>query len=160
MKRSWALPALLLALGSLTPLPAAAGDSFGTRCRVAFSGANLVYDPFATQPTTAIGTVDLECEGASGQIVVTIDALPGSSGSYAQRTMENAHRDTLSYNLYYDGSGTVFGDGRGGTAHYQRVLTAERGRASDSFSVQLVVPPHQDAGNGAYSDSLALDVEL
>ena len=155
--RAWA--ALALALAVAAPVPAWAGDNFGASCRVAFSGLELMYDPFATEPTTAVGTVDVECTGVNGQIAVTIDATPGTSGSFAQRTMQTG-RNPLFYNLYYNGSGTVFGDGTGGTAHYQRVLVAERGRATDSFSVQLVVPPRQDVGNGAYSDSLALDVEL
>lgn len=160
MKHAFGAAALAAVL-SLAAVPAAAGDDIMASCRVAFSGLDVLYDPFAAQASPAIGTVDVECRGVNGQIAVTIDASPGSSGSYAHRTMEAGHDgDSIAYNLYYNGSGRIFGDGHDGTAHYQRVLSAERGRAADSFSVQLIVPPHQDAANGAYSDSLALDVEL
>ncbi len=122
------------ALGACTG--AATGPSFGT------------YDLFATAPLDAAGAVIFECSSPA-----EIQLSPGSSGSYASRTMQSgpAH---LAYNLYANAGRTqVWGDGSGGTAT-RRAGPGNR----QSLPIFGRIPPLQDAASGSYSDTLIVTI--
>jgi spore coat protein U-like protein len=113
----------------------ATGPAFGT------------YDPFASAPLDAAGAVNFQC--TAGPVPVFISA--GNSGTYSARAMRSGTA-ILSYNLYTNAARTlIWGDGTGGTSY----LSAQPGRPR-SLPVFGRIPALQDAGPGAYADTLVV----
>ncbi len=109
----------------------------------------------------SISSVRITCTNVTGALPVEISLSTGRSQSFAARALAApAHGGTLGYNVFYNGTRTVFGDGSGGTAHYQRVLLPGGTATSDAFGIELFVPPGQDVPVGSYSDVLELSVNF
>ncbi len=108
------------------------GPAFGT------------YDPFASSPLDAVGSIRFSCTSAA---LVTIST--GSSGSYSARTMLSGS-SKLPYNLYRDAAHTsVWGDWTGGSTF--AILGAG---SNQSVPIYARIPPSQDVAPGTYSDTL------
>lgn len=103
----WSAPALAL-VGIISCSATAGSISFGD------------YDPLAGSHMDSTGSITFSCTQLIGllnsrTVSFEIQLAPGSSGSFALRTMRKGV-DTLEYSLYTDSARTtVWGSGSGGT---------------------------------------------
>jgi spore coat protein U-like protein len=136
------MPRLRVALAACL-LTAASGAS--AACTMSVSGPVFgTYDPFASTPLDAAGSVRFSCTSPAAILLST-----GSSGSYAPRTMRSGS-STLAYNLFTDAARTsVWGDWTGGST--LRLVGAGN---DQTIPIYGRVPPLQDPGPGAYGDTL------
>lgn len=127
------------------------------------------YDPTSAADVTGIGSGIVDCSYSSwadlfSGFTVTISLSPGSSGSYATRTLKQGMQ-SLGYNLYLNpgASGTIFGDGSAGTGSYALcypglfvTCTGNAGQSGQPFTVPVYgrLPAGQDIGGGSYIDTL------
>jgi spore coat protein U-like protein len=146
MRTAFAVVFFALALSGAAKASSCSIDAVGA---VAFG----VYDPLNASATDSAGTITYTCNGPGGLLngsaVVTLSQ--GSSGNYAQRTMQSG-ANVLGYNVYVDAARTrVWGDSTGGTFPG----FAPVGRAQ-SLPVYGRMPPGQNVASGSYSDTLTV----
>lgn len=145
-------PAAVAAL-LLLPATARAGG-----CVAFSSGFHFgVYDPLAATNTVAVSAVHVVCSQLGKPVTVTVDLSTGTSRTYAYRTMlpefNAAGGMPIRYNVYFNGTAAIFGNGLGGTAHYVKTLVPDKtGTAADSFLMTAVAPPGQDVPAAVYDD--------
>lgn len=117
MRTSGAVLLALLGFGATAEARAAS-------CTVSSIGVAFgVYDPLATAPNDATGTVTVTCVwtsagGPGTQRVRPVIALSAglSPSTYAQRVLRTLAGDRLNYNLYRNTARTqIFGNGSSGT---------------------------------------------
>jgi spore coat protein U-like protein len=128
------------------------------------------YDPIeAFADNDSSGAVTLDCDPTEPDeffeelfgVWVQIELGPGSSGTYAARTMRQPPSSVLQYNLYTTAARTtVWGDGTGGTA---TVSGAVGGWFSGqpnprTFGVYARLPPAQDPSAGLHTDTITVRV--
>lgn len=138
------LPALLVGV-----VPSDSSAQTGVSCSISASGVAFgSYDVLSPSPTDSTGTVTYQCTAG---VFVRVELGPGSSSSFAARTLRSGG-ETMKYNLYLDaGHSTVWGDGSGGSNVYSTMLMV-----LDPVSVMVYgrVPARQDAAAGVYNDSI------
>jgi len=155
--------AALAALLACASLAARAGD-----CTVSATPINFgAYDPITiTTPRESSGTVRVQCratdflEGLFG-VNVDIALSPGSSGTYAARTLRQGADSVLRYNLYTSAAlTTVWGNGGGGTATVGGAVGGLfSGQPSPrSFTIYGRIPVAQDPRLGLHSDTITVTV--
>lgn len=121
------------------------------------------YDTLAATPTQGTGRVDVACtlfQPPSVNVGYTIALSPGSSGSYAARTMTSPGF-SLQYNLYVapPPSITAWGNGSGTTQAVSGTirLRPPPGRTTtQSHTVYGTIPALQDVAAGAYVDTIVV----
>lgn len=92
-------------------------------------------------------TVDCTNQGA-----INVAFSAGSSGDFANRTMQGPSGATIDYQLYDAASGgQVLGDGTNSTATFSGTST---GTTVDTFTVYGIVPAQGAKPVGNYSDSI------
>lgn len=125
--------------------------SFTSVIGVAFGG----YDVFSTSPLDSTGSITFLCTGG-GAGPLTIE-LSAGSGSFSQRTLVSG-ASSLGYNLYLSAArtGSVWGDGTGGTAQYGPVTPTLD--SETTVTVYGRVPAQQNVGAGSYSDTVVVTI--
>jgi spore coat protein U-like protein len=154
--------AALMALLLGAPPWAVAADCAITAVNLDFGS----YDPLATSPDDAVGTVVVTCRylNAATRVNYTVTLSSGShSASYASRQMAGGTRSAarLGYNVYTDAARSrIWGNGAAGTVIASGAMTVGPGQGNSSRSVTHTVygrvPALQDAVPGTYVDSLVL----
>jgi spore coat protein U-like protein len=117
------------------------------------------YDPISSTALASTGTLGFSCNfGVSlGGINFTISLTPGSSTTYATRTLKSGS-NTLNYNLYTTASDTtVWGDGTAGTATVTATYPSTNAPPVN-VTVYALIPAQQNAISGSYSDSITATV--
>lgn len=150
--------ALALALVAL-PLPARA---LLVSCTTSASGVAFgSYLPFSASPLDSTGTVTVTCTPLLLGLLVnySIALSPGTSGSYASRTML-AGSSPLHYQLYTNAArSTVWGNGSGGTAVVSDGYTiALLLPVTRNYTVYGRVPALQAVAPGSYVDTIVVTV--
>lgn len=112
-----------------------------------------IYNPLAGAPTTATGTVTVNCTvGLLGSW--TVELSSGNSGNFATRRMTNGG-SSLSYNLYTSAAYvSVWGDGTGGTSVDSG--SSLLGMTNSSYTVYGRIPAGQDAAAGTFTDTIVV----
>ncbi len=117
-----------------------------------------VYDPNASTPDDAAGTVSVNCTGVVALFgSVDVAASAGLSGNPARRVMKQG-QNTLEYNIFVDSARTLpFGDGTSGSSRLSASLNGLLlfGR---SFAVYGRIPRNQRVRAGTYSDAIVITV--
>lgn len=143
MNRSLHALACAAALAAPLAARAAPGCTAISVTGVAFGA----YDPLASTPVDAAGSITWNCPGA-GAVLVLLSA--GASGSAADRALVSG-ADRLAYNLYVDAARTVvWGDLTGGTG--PNLLAGGNGR--QTTPVYGRIPAQQDVRAGTYGDTV------
>jgi spore coat protein U-like protein len=135
---------------------AAAGTASAQWCwfRTVSGVAFGTYDVFSATPLDSTGTVSITCLLAGN---ATVALSTGISGSFLQRTMRSGSQ-TLAYNLFLDAQRqTVWGDGTGGSSIYGPVSIILGTR---DLTIYGRVPARQDAGIGAYADTITVTINF
>lgn len=128
-------------------------------CSASTSNVNFgPYQPAASAPTDAIGTVSVNCTGVIALFgSVDVAASAGASGTPSRRIMRQG-QNTLEYNVYVDSARTLpFGDGSSGS----RILSASLNGLllfGRSFAIYGRIPRNQWARAGTYSDTVVITV--
>lgn len=135
----------------------------GVVCSLSASGVAFGnYDPFASVPDDATGTVTITCNyvppGGEAEAQYVLQLSPGLSGTYAQRRIASG-ADQLGYNLFRDtGHTQVMGNGSGGSSRITGTLQVTPGLGkrtnSQTFTVYGRMPALQSAPAGTYSDTI------
>lgn len=113
------------------------------------------YDVFQATPSDSTGTITYRCGNNDKDIRITIS--PGSSGSFAPRTLRQG-AETLAYNLFSDAARTqVWGNGAGGTWSYY--FHNPQNHRDIVLTVYGRVPAAQDAAVGSYGDTVVVTLE-
>lgn len=141
------------ALGLLAPVALQAA------CTVSSSGIAFgSYNPFATSPDDATGTIVLNCSAGSGSGAYGVALSVGGGGSYAARRMSSGS-NLMAYQVYTSAARTtIWGNGTPGTAAVSAGDNRPQVGGSTSLTVygriaaQLVVAP------GSYTDVLTITV--
>lgn len=146
VKRLGAIVAAALALA-----PGAAGAQSGNSCKISgvASPAFGTYDPFATAPLDAVGSITHSCPKPT-PVQILLDR--GGSASFVPRAMGSG-TNRLAYNIYLDPPSTagarIWGDGSNGTYVY-----AGAGKATVPLYGRVFA--RQDVAAGAYSDTVTI----
>lgn len=139
-------PLHALACAAALAAPLAARAAPGCTALSASGVAFGSYDPLASTPLDAAGSISWNCNGV-GSVLVLLSA--GASGSAADRALVSG-ADRLAYNLYVDPARTVvWGDFTGGTPN---LLPGGNGR--QTTPVYGRIPAHQDVRAGTYGDTV------
>jgi spore coat protein U-like protein len=123
----------------------------GSSCRISgvTSPAFGTYDPFATTPLDAVGSITHSCP-KTRPVQILLDS--GASASFTPRAMVSG-TGQLAYNLYLDPPSTpgarIWGDGSGGTYIYS-------GAGKVTVPLYGRVFAQQDVAAGAYSDTVTI----
>jgi spore coat protein U-like protein len=132
-------------------------------CTLSASGVFFgTYTPATPAPLTGTGTINLTCTVTTKKNTLTIDLSPGSSGSYATRTLRSG-TDVLNYNLYLDAADTqVWGDGTGGSVVDSVPIMAHGNgsQASATFTIYGAIAALQDPAAGGYTDTITVTVNF
>lgn len=114
------------------------------------------YDVFDGSPTDSTGSITYQCTGVATSDTVTIDLDSGNATGFFPRELDKGV-DTIDYNLYLDASRTtVWGDGTGGTGHYQLVEPPEG--TPVAVTVYGRIPALQMSSAGTYTDTIVATV--
>jgi spore coat protein U-like protein len=117
------------------------------------------YDPLSATALASTGTLGFSCNfGVSlGGINFTISLSPGSSGTFAARTLKSG-ANTLNYNLYTTVTDTtIWGDGTAGTATVTGTYPSTNAPPVNT-TVYALIPAQQNALSGSYTDSIIATV--
>jgi spore coat protein U-like protein len=140
-------------------LVAGATDPAEGLCRLQVTPVAFgTYNVFVTSATDSTGTISYRCGPQDNNIRITIS--PGSSGTFAQRTLRRVGQptDTLTYNLYQSPPpAQIWGDGSGGT--WSLFIADPVKNEWVDIPVFGSIPAEQDAGVGAYSDTVVVTLE-
>ena len=143
------LVSLLIGFGHL-PVAIAA------QCNITATPLNFgAYDPMSSVPLTATGSFNISCNPKK-DFNITLQLTPGSSGSYALRTMASGLGGTLNYNIYANAAQTsVLGDGSGGSVALTRIVNR-----TTPWNVTFYgqVPALQNVMPGLYTDLLTATI--
>jgi spore coat protein U-like protein len=143
-------------------------DAIAMDCVVSTTGVAFgTYDPLSPSPSDAVGNLTVRCvhtAGGAARIGYTVSLSPGSSGSYAQRTLRSGS-SVLFYNLFDGADRTrVWGDGTAGTGLASGVvLLVNPGHFETNEAVHPIygrVPALQEAGVGTYSDTILVTLSF
>lgn len=148
--QSWALAAVLLAAQGWSASAVAQQCSFDTLSSIAFG----VYSPLTAAPNDSMGSLAVRCAPRSA---LTLELSPGSSGSFALRTLRQGV-NALGYNLYREAARvSVWGDGTGGS---QVVVVPDSGPPGNPTNVFMYgrIPGGQWVAAGGYADTVVLTV--
>lgn len=148
--QSWVLATVALAASGWAAPAAAQQCNFDTLSSIAFG----LYDPLTPAPTDSFGSLAVRC---SPRATLTLELSPGSSGSFALRTLRQG-LDALGYNLYREAARvTVWGDGSGGS---QVVVVPDSGPPGNPTDVFMYgrIPGGQWVAAGGYADTVVLTV--
>ena len=129
-------------------------------CTVSASAVSFgPYDPSSPQAKTATGTVNVSCSAMVGLFASwTLSMSPGSSASYANRTLING-ASTLQYNLFTSPAySTIWGNGSAGTVVVSDSQTLLVGNNSYNYPIYGRIPPLQDVRTGNYSDAIVVTI--
>lgn len=128
-------------------------------CSVSTSGLAFgQYNPFSATPTNINGTITLSCSVASGLGVYTIALSPGSSGTYAQRSLQG-NQTILRYQLYTDATHTqIWGDGTGGSSIVLGKDVVPLLGGTSVYTVYGQIAAKQLVVPGAYADMILVTV--
>lgn len=131
-------------------------------CTVSASPTSFgTYSPFSISPLDGTGNVQVSCTLLGViSLLVSYDILlsPGSSSTFANRTMTGGGYN-LNYNLYTTaGRSSIWGDGSGGTSivsdgYLLGLLTTVR-----NYTVYGRVVALQNVPPGPYSDTIVVTV--
>lgn len=147
-----ALAAVSPARGQNYYCTVAAGD-------LAFGNYSVIYS--ATADTSA--SIDMSCVEtaySNVRVAITIALSAGSSGSYAQRTMQNGV-STLNYNIYGNSNRTrIWGDGSGGSRTYISRCNLRNANTSCTVSRSMYgrIPMGQNVEAGSYTDHIVITI--
>jgi spore coat protein U-like protein len=129
-------------------------------CDLVSPGFSVTYDPTTNAGKSSIGTMSVDCT-SSGPLAIQIDLSRGRSGNYVDRTMlQTGGGAFLHYNVLFGMTTDPFGDGTAGTQHVQTSASPTNGEIYIAQSLRLVIPPHQFAAPGQYTDSLVVTVQF
>jgi spore coat protein U-like protein len=155
-RRPSPLAAALLALGLVAVMSSgvrAATCSFVSAFGPAFGN----YDVFSATSTDSVGNISYTCSGGA---TLTIALSAGGAPSFNPRRLARAGGGfTLSYNLFLDAGHTqIWGDGTGGS-----LLSGPTSPVDNAVVVVPIfgsLPPGQDVGVGAYSDTIMVTLNF
>jgi spore coat protein U-like protein len=120
------------------------------------------YSPFDAAPVTSSGTLSVRCSLLgllSLDVQYTIQLGPGTSGSYAGRSLVQGAR-VLSYNLYTDfARTTVWGNGGAGTATVTDGYSLGLLTTTREYPVYGRIPAGQNVPAGTYSDTILVTID-
>jgi spore coat protein U-like protein len=132
-------------------------------CNVNVTGINFVgYDIFSTIPKDSTATVTVTCnappQNPNAPIPVLISLSPGSSGSFAQRQLQQTGGpDRLAYNLFTTPSfSRVWGDGSGGSETQSNLITRT---TPWNATIYGRIPARQNVSAGSYGDVITVTIE-
>jgi spore coat protein U-like protein len=149
---------LILAFAVCLPGPARA---LLANCNVNATSVSFgAYNVFNPSPTDATGQVTVSCTGLVLSLSVSyqIQLSPGSSGSFAARTLVSG-ANLLSYNLYRDAARTsIWGDGSSGTSTVNDGYSLGLFTVIRNYNVYGRIPALQNAVAGSYADSIIVTV--
>ena len=130
-------------------------------CNVSASAVSFgPYDPSSAQARTATGVVSVSCSVTLLGLLAswTLSLSPGSSASYASRSLVGG-TSTLQYNLFTSPSySTVWGNGSGGTGVVSDSHLLLVGNNTYTYTVYGRIPPLQDVQRGNYSDAIVVTI--
>jgi spore coat protein U-like protein len=157
--RRWAVRALAAMLLA-SPAMGRAADCSITAVNLDFGS----YDPVATGPDDAVGTVVVTCRYVSTatRIDYSVTLSSGAnSANFTSRQLANGPSARLGYNVFLDPARTrIWGTGGGGTVIASGSMTVGPGQGNSTRSATHTVygriPALQDAVPGSYSDRLVL----
>tara|TARA_B100000989_G_scaffold298840_1_gene290387 strand:+ start:57476 stop:57916 length:441 start_codon:yes stop_codon:yes gene_type:complete len=134
----------------------------GCSCSVSTTATNFgIYNPIAIVSAQSNGIVTVTCSAlvVSALVAYTVDLSTGSSGTYAQRTLQSGPTN-LNYNLYTNSSHTlVWGDGTAGTNRISDGYTIDiLAPIVRDYTVYGLIPAQQAVGTGTYQDSIMATV--
>ena len=142
-------------------LPGVALAASSASCSVDTSSAQIAfgtYDPLSLTPLDGVGTLKISCDKNNVPAAFALDR--GGSVTFLPRRMSSG-ANVLPYNLYVGSpnSGTVFGDGTGGT-QTGNAVTQQIGQATFIGQVQVFgrIQPGENAAFGSYSDTIHVQV--
>lgn len=119
------------------------------------------YNPFNLTPIDTTGTIHVSCTAllAGGLVNYTVTLNPGLYGTFATREMANGSY-RLNYNIYKDATRlSVWGDGTSGTStNTGSCLLVIGGNCAADFSAYGRLPAEQNAGVGAYADTVTVTI--
>jgi spore coat protein U-like protein len=150
----------LLCLSSLA-WPVNRAEAFN--CDVTATGLNFgSYDVFAPVPLDSTASINVSCnippQNPQAPLAVTISLSPGSSGSFAPRSMQSAGADTLDYNLYANASmSAIWGDGGGSSTVQSAFVTSAMPWNATLFGR---IPARQNVSAGSYSDTITVTIDF
>jgi spore coat protein U-like protein len=137
------------AIVMLLPAAAHAGSCTVATTSISFGS----YNVFSTAPVDSTATITYRCNGGA---TVAIGITTGQSGSFNPRVMAKG-LEQLGYNLYLDAAhSTVWGDSSSGSQLYFDPNPPNNHNVT--VTVYGRMPAGQDAGAGAYSDSVTVVV--
>jgi len=136
-------------------------------CVVSTTGVAFgTYDPLSTSPSDAAGNLTVRCVhmgGGATRAAYTASLSPGSSGSYAQRTLRSGN-SVLFYNLFDGADRTrIWGDGTGGTGLGSGIVLVNPGHFETNETIHPIygrIPALQEAGVGSYSDTILVTLSF
>ena len=129
-------------------------------CDLVSPGFSVSYDPTSDFGKSSVGMMSVDCT-TSTALTIQIDLSQGRSGDFSDRTMvQTGGSAILHYNVLFGTTNTPFGDGSSGTLHLQAAASPTNGEIFIPQSLRLVIPPHQFADPGQYSDSLVVTVQF
>ena len=148
-----------LLLGLPSDVKAAACGTVLSPVTVSTTGVAFgVYDAANPSPTTANGTIRIECElGVDVLPNFIVHLSPGNAAGFWPRHMQSGNVK-LTYNLFADAAHTiVWGDGTNGTERRTHDELLPMGAAN--FTMYGVVPQGQFVVGGTYVDTIVVLVE-
>lgn len=151
---------MLAALAFGFTAPGKAADCSITAVNLDFGA----YNPVATGPDDAVGTVGVTCRyvNTARRIDYTVTLSSGANAAgFSSRQLTSGTTSRLGYNVFVDAARTrVWGNGSAGTVIASGSMTVGPGQGNATRSVTHTVygriPALQDAVPGSYSDRLVL----
>lgn len=120
------------------------------------NASTVAFGDFVGQEKQSTGTITITCTGNGPNQPMAIALSTGSSGAFANRTMQNG-ASTLSYNLYIDAAHTeIWGNGQGAT-HQDNVQISFASAGAQSTITATVfgdLPSQPLPAPGAYIDNI------
>ncbi len=152
-RRALAVCLVLMALPRMTQMTENAEAQVLPNCTLGMSSVAFgSYNPLSATSQDTTGTLSFSCNLTAP--LPTIALSRGASSTYHPRTMLGPGGGTLSYNIYLDALHTVvWGDGSDlSTSKFVGIGLI------GSVTFFGSIPPNQNAGAGAYSDSLVATI--
>lgn len=132
----------------------------GCTCTTTATGMNFgAYNLLSPSNLQSSGSIRVQCTlvlAVAGSY--TIELSPGSSGTYAQRTLRNG-ASSLGYNLFTDPAhASVWGNGSGGTSTVTNSYLLGLLVVDQTTPVYGLIPAGQNVPGGVYGDSVVVTV--
>ena len=117
------------------------------------------YTPGVTGTVDITRTMDVSCGGVAGfNLGYTVALSAGASNNFSTRAMTSGS-NTLSYNLFHDGTSLIWGDGTGGSSTVPGSMTLIAvGSVTNHHTVFARLYGSQNVQPGSYSDTITVTV--